>query len=134
MTAVPVFLPGSTIGVMGGGQLGRMLGLAARRMGYQLHSFSPERGTPAGQVADLEVCAQYSDEEAVRTFAKSIDVLTFEFENVPVESIEWAPNTVWYGLPDAYWRFASIDCGKRLSLKPQGCRCQSLYQLKVWLS
>jgi len=90
MTAAPVFLPGSTIGVMGGGQLGRMLGLAARRMGYQLHSFSPERGTPAGQVADLEVCAPYSDEEAVRTFAKGIDVLTFEFENVPVESIEWA--------------------------------------------
>ena len=90
MTAAPVFLPGSTIGVMGGGQLGRMLGLAARRMGYQLHSFSPERDTPAGQVADLEVCAQYSDEEAVRTFAKGIDVLTFEFENVPVESIEWA--------------------------------------------
>ena len=90
MTAAPVFLPGSTIGVMGGGQLGRMLGLAARRMGYQLHSFSPERDTPAGQVADLEVCAQYFDEEAVRTFAKGIDVLTFEFENVPVESIEWA--------------------------------------------
>jgi 5-(carboxyamino)imidazole ribonucleotide synthase len=90
MTAAPVFLPGSTIGVMGGGQLGRMLGLAARRMGYQLHSFSPERDTPAGQVADLEVCAQYSDEEAVRAFAKGIDVLTFEFENVPVESIEWA--------------------------------------------
>jgi 5-(carboxyamino)imidazole ribonucleotide synthase len=90
MTAASVFLPGSTIGVMGGGQLGRMLGLAARRMGYQLHSFSPERDTPAGQVADLEICAQYSDEDAVRTFAKGIDVLTFEFENVPVESIEWA--------------------------------------------
>ena len=90
MTAASVFLPGATIGVMGGGQLGRMFGLAARRMGYRLHSFSADRHTPAGQVADLEVCAQYSDESAVRAFAKGVDVLTFEFENVPVQSIEWA--------------------------------------------
>jgi 5-(carboxyamino)imidazole ribonucleotide synthase len=86
----PVFLPGSTVGVMGSGQLGRMLGLAARRMGYRFHVFSPERHTPAGQVADLEICAEYSDEAAVRAFAKGIDVLTFEFENVPAQSIEWA--------------------------------------------
>ena len=80
--AVPV-LPGATIGVLGSGQLGRMLGLACRRMGYRLHVFSPERDSPAGQVADREVVARYEDLDAVRAFAGAVDVVTFEFENVP---------------------------------------------------
>ncbi len=83
-------LPGSTIGVMGSGQLGRMLAIAARRMGYRIHTFSPDRGTPMGPLVDLEVTAAYDDEAAVTAFAKGIDVLTFEFENIPVESVAWA--------------------------------------------
>jgi len=75
-------LPGATIGVLGSGQLGRMLALAARRMGYRIHTFSPEAETPTGQVADLEVVADYADLEAVRAFARGVDVVTFEFENV----------------------------------------------------
>ncbi|HEX4084448.1 MAG TPA: 5-(carboxyamino)imidazole ribonucleotide synthase [Chthoniobacteraceae bacterium] len=85
-----VFPPGSTIGVMGSGQLGRMLAVAARRMGYRFHVYSPERGTPAGQLADLETAAPYEDRAAVEDFAKGVDVLTFEFENIPVQSVEWA--------------------------------------------
>ena len=85
-----VFFPGSTIGVMGSGQLGRMLAIAARRMGYRVHTFSPEKDTPTGQIADLEVCASYEEEAAVRAFAKGVDVMTFEFENIPVQSVEWA--------------------------------------------
>ena len=85
-----IFLPGSTVGVMGGGQLGRMFAIAARRMGYRVHTFSPDADTPTGQLADLEVVAGYEDEEAVRNFARGIDVLTFEFENIPVQSVEWA--------------------------------------------
>jgi len=85
-----VFLPGSTIGVMGGGQLGRMFAIAARRMGYRVHSFSPDEDTPAGQLCDREVSASYEDADAVRDFAKGIDVLTFEFENIPTQTIEWA--------------------------------------------
>ncbi len=85
-----VFLPGSTLGVMGGGQLGRMFAIAARRMGYRVHTFSPDRDTPSGHIADLEVAARYDDEAAVREFARGIDVLTFEFENIPVQCIEWA--------------------------------------------
>jgi 5-(carboxyamino)imidazole ribonucleotide synthase len=85
-----VFLPGSTIGVMGGGQLGRMFAIAARRMGYRVHAFSPEGDTPTGQLADREVAARYDDEAAVRDFARGVDVLTFEFENIPVQTIEWA--------------------------------------------
>lgn len=85
-----VYLPGSKIGVMGGGQLGRMFAIAARRMGYRIHIFAPEEDSPAGQLADQEVSADFSDEEAVRNFARSVDVLTFEFENIPLQTIRWA--------------------------------------------
>ncbi len=90
MSQPAVFLPGRTIGVMGGGQLGRMFAIAARRMGYRIHTFSPDEDTPTGQLADLEVAASYDDEAAVREFARGVDVLTFEFENIPVRSVEWA--------------------------------------------
>jgi len=76
-------LPGSVVGVLGSGQLGRMFALAARRMGYRVHTFSPDTDTPTGQVADVEVCAEYDDLDAVRKFAGGVRVVTFEFENVP---------------------------------------------------
>ena len=71
------------MGVLGSGQLGRMLALAARRMGYRVHTFSPDSDTPTGQVADVEVTADYDDLDAVRKFAADVRVITFEFENVP---------------------------------------------------
>jgi 5-(carboxyamino)imidazole ribonucleotide synthase len=76
-------LPGATIGVLGSGQLGRMFAIAARRMGYRVQTFSPDRDTPTGQVADREVTADYGDLDAVRAFARGVDLVTFEFENVP---------------------------------------------------
>jgi 5-(carboxyamino)imidazole ribonucleotide synthase len=76
-------LPNSTIGVFGSGQLGRMFAIEARRMGYRVHTFSPESDTPTGQVADYETIAEYEDFDAVKCFARSVDVVTFEFENVP---------------------------------------------------
>jgi 5-(carboxyamino)imidazole ribonucleotide synthase len=81
-----VINPGSTIGVLGGGQLGRMFAMAARRLGYRVHTFAPEHDTPTGQIADVEVVAPYDDVEAVRQFAKRVDVVTFEFENVSAEA------------------------------------------------
>ena len=75
--------PGSTIGVFGSGQLGRMLAMEARRMGYRIHTYSPEHNSPTGQIADLEYAAPYDDAAAVQSFAKGVDALTFEFENVP---------------------------------------------------
>jgi 5-(carboxyamino)imidazole ribonucleotide synthase len=81
-SAQPV-LPGSTIGVLGSGQLGRMFAIAARRMGYRVHTFSPDEDTPTGQVADLEIKAPYEDLDAVCKFANGVSVVTFEFENVP---------------------------------------------------
>jgi len=83
-------LPGATVGVLGSGQLGRMFAIAARRMGYRVHTFSPDADTPTGQVADLEVIAPYDDLDAVRRFAAGVSVVTFEFENVPAPTAEAA--------------------------------------------
>jgi 5-(carboxyamino)imidazole ribonucleotide synthase len=83
----PVILPGRTVGILGGGQLGRMFAIAARRMGYRVHAFDPTRDGPAGQIADVEVIAAYDDIEAARRFAEQVDVVTFEFENIPAETL-----------------------------------------------
>ncbi len=75
--------PGSTIGILGGGQLGRMTGQAARSLGYGFVVFEPQDRCPAGQVADLEINAPYTDESALELLSESSDVITYEFENVP---------------------------------------------------
>jgi 5-(carboxyamino)imidazole ribonucleotide synthase len=85
---VRVIPPGSALGVLGSGQLGRMFTIAARRMGYRVHTFSPDEDTPTGQVADVEVTASYDDLDALRAFASRVDVVTFEFENVPIEAVD----------------------------------------------
>ncbi|MFT5299805.1 MAG: 5-(carboxyamino)imidazole ribonucleotide synthase [Mariniblastus sp.] len=85
-----VIQPGSTLGIFGSGQLGKMTAIAAKQMGYRVHVFSPSSDTPAGQVADLEIQASYTDAEAVADFAKNVDVVTLEFENIPVETLEIA--------------------------------------------
>ncbi|MBS0205985.1 MAG: 5-(carboxyamino)imidazole ribonucleotide synthase [Planctomycetes bacterium] len=79
-------LPGATLGVLGSGQLGRMFAIAARRLGYRVHVLSPDDDTPTGQVADLELRADYLDLDKIADFAKSVSVVTFEFENVPAET------------------------------------------------
>ncbi len=89
-----IVLPGATIGVLGSGQLGRMLALEARRMGYRVHTLSPGVDTPTGQVADLEVSAEYDDLEAIRAFARGVDVVTFEFENVLNDAADAAAEIV----------------------------------------
>src|SRR5256885_4509647 len=79
--------PGKTIGILGGGQLGRMFAIAARRMGYRVHAFDPTQDCPTGQIADLEVNAAYDDLAAAERFARDVDVVTFEFENVPAQTL-----------------------------------------------
>ncbi len=85
---MPVILPGATIGVLGSGQLGRMFAIAARRLGYRVHTFSPDQDSPTGQVADHEVAASYDDLAAVAAFARDTAAVTFEFENVPSATID----------------------------------------------
>jgi len=87
---IPPILPGAAVGVLGSGQLGRMFAIAARRMGYRVHTFSPDEDTPTGQVADLEIQGSYDDLDAVRRFASGVSVVTFEFENVPAATAQAA--------------------------------------------
>ena len=79
--------PGSTIGIMGGGQLGRMTALAAARLGYRCHIFTPEADSPGIQVSAAATIADYDDRAALKSFAEAVNVVTFEFENVPVEAV-----------------------------------------------
>jgi 5-(carboxyamino)imidazole ribonucleotide synthase len=76
--------PGSTIGILGGGQLGRMLAIAAAQLGYRCHIYAPEENSVAVEVAAEFTCKPYNDTDALRAFARSCDVVTYEFENVPV--------------------------------------------------
>jgi len=90
MNAEQLILPGATLGVFGGGQLGRMFAMAAARMGYRVSVFAPEPDCPAGQVAHEHVQAAYEDEQAVARFAERCGAVTIEFENVPVRALELA--------------------------------------------
>jgi 5-(carboxyamino)imidazole ribonucleotide synthase len=82
--AVP---PGSTIGIVGGGQLGRMLALAAARLGYDCHIYAPETDPPAARVAARATRAPYEDLAALRAFADAVEVATYEFENLPADAL-----------------------------------------------
>jgi len=79
--------PGATIGILGGGQLGRMLSVAASRLGLKTHIFEPGTEPPAGQVAHKVTTADYTDLDALSAFARSVDVVTYEFENIPTEAV-----------------------------------------------
>src|SRR4051794_20154049 len=85
-----VFAPGATIGVLGSGQLGRMFALAARELGYRILVYSPENDSPTGQIADDEFSFRYDDLDKIRDFARNVQVITFEFENVPSATTEAA--------------------------------------------
>jgi 5-(carboxyamino)imidazole ribonucleotide synthase len=86
MSALP---PGSVIGILGGGQLARMLALAAAPLGLKCHIFAPETDSPAFHVSASHMVAQYTDESALLEFAAEVDVITYEFENVPVAAVEF---------------------------------------------
>lgn len=84
-----VIPPGGTIGILGGGQLGRMTAMAAARLGYRVHVFTPEADGPCAQVSTAETVAAYDDLTALERFAASVDVVTLEFENVPLATADF---------------------------------------------
>lgn len=84
---MPLLAPGTTIGILGGGQLGRMFCCAASRLGYPVHVYTPEANSPAAQVTNQLTVAAYEDETALANFARAVDVITLEFENIPLESL-----------------------------------------------
>ncbi|MFN7932397.1 MAG: 5-(carboxyamino)imidazole ribonucleotide synthase [Bryobacteraceae bacterium] len=139
-------LPGAAIGVLGSGQLGRMFAIAARRMGYRVHTLSPDSDTPTGQVSDVEITASYDDLDAVRRFARGVSAVTFEFENVPAATAaaaaEFAPvrpagsvlHTTQqrirektflesHGLPVAPFRIVRDAAGLEAAVAELGCPC-----------
>jgi 5-(carboxyamino)imidazole ribonucleotide synthase len=83
------FAPGATIGILGGGQLGRMTAMAAARLGYRVHVFTPEADSPCAQVSAAATVASYDDADALDAFAAAVDVVTLEFENVPLATADF---------------------------------------------
>lgn len=82
-----LIVPGKTIGIIGGGQLGRMMTLSAKEMGYRVGVLDPEANCPTAQVADWQIIAKYNDAEALMELALKCDVITYEFENVDVDAL-----------------------------------------------
>lgn len=80
--------PGSVIGIVGGGQLGRMTAVAAAELGYRVHVFTPESNSPTEQVCEQAIVAAYDDDEAIKAFGEGVDVITFEFENIPAATVQ----------------------------------------------
>ncbi|MBT2572563.1 5-(carboxyamino)imidazole ribonucleotide synthase [Bacillus sp. ISL-51] len=81
--------PGAVIGIIGGGQLGKMMAVAAKQMGYKVAVVDPVKDSPCGQVADVEITAPYNDREAIRKLADISDIITYEFENIDYEALNW---------------------------------------------
>ena len=88
-----ILSPGATIGILGAGQLGRMLAMAALKIGLRCHVYAPETDAPAYDAAHARTVAPYEDEAALRRFAEACDLVTFEFENVP-EIVPRVPRTI----------------------------------------
>jgi len=84
-----VILPGQTIGIIGGGQLGRMMALSAKAQGYRVAVLDPMEDSPCGQVSDICIVASYDDLEAIKQLASVSDVITYEFENIDAEALKW---------------------------------------------
>jgi len=89
MIPATTLAPGAAIGILGGGQLGRMTALAAARLGFRCHVFATEADSPAAQVCGAATVAEFSDREALERFASAVDIATFEFENIPAEAVRW---------------------------------------------
>ncbi|MCL1987077.1 MAG: ATP-grasp domain-containing protein, partial [Firmicutes bacterium] len=82
-------LPYQTIGIIGGGQLGRMMALAAKAMGYYVAVLDPTPNCPCAQVSDIEISAEYNDMTAIKQLAQQSDVITYEFENIDYDALTW---------------------------------------------
>lgn len=145
MKADPI-LPGGTVGCLGGGQLGRMFALAARRMGYRVHTVDPTRDSPTGQVSDREYNASFDDIPTLIEFASGVDVVTYEFENIPVQALDaLAPHVTLrpgrevlyiaqnrrrekeflqaHGFPVVPFRIVLDEAGLRRAVADIGCPC-----------
>ena len=118
----PVIAPGGTIGILGGGQLGRMLAIAAAPLGYRCHIFSPKPGGPAAQVSAAETVGAYDDPSALDAFGAAVDVVTVEFENVPASALERLKTGSRSGRAPARSKLRRTASPKRISCAASGWR------------
>ncbi|MEC1679594.1 5-(carboxyamino)imidazole ribonucleotide synthase [Bacillus mojavensis] len=84
-----IIYPGAVIGIIGGGQLGKMMAVSAKQMGYKVAVVDPVKDSPCGQVADIEITGSYNDLEAIRKLAEISDIITYEFENIDYDALHW---------------------------------------------
>ena len=103
---------GSIVGILGGGQLGRMLSLSASQLGFKTHIYDPDINAPAKQVTNLSSTFEYDDFKNLENFANKVDVITYEFENIPFETIKFCQN-----LKSVYPNYKSLVYAKIESLK-----------------
>ncbi len=109
--------PGDTIGILGGGQLGRMIALSCAQLGLKTHILCPEADSPAFQVSDGHICAAYDDEAALAELARIADVVTYEFENVPLATAQFLSARVPVRPGPARWKSRRTGWRKRPSCR-----------------
>ena len=115
--------PGSTIGILGGGQLGRMLAVAAAQLGYHCHIFAPEEHSVAAELAAQSTAAEYYQSDALEAFAKSCDVISYEFENVPVSCLALIKDIAPLFPPPKALDIAQSRIDEKIFAEEQGARC-----------
>lgn len=115
--------PGSTIGIVGGGQLGRMLAMAAAQLGYRCHIYAPEDAPPAAEVAAFFTRGAYEDEAALRQFGAQVDVVTYEFENVPAAPLAALDSVAPLFPPRRSLEIAQDRLAEKTFIEAQGGRC-----------
>ena len=120
---------GSVIGILGGGQLGRMLSLSASQLGFKTHIYDPDFNAPAKQVTNLSSTFKYDDINNLKNFAKNVDVITYEFENIPLDTIR-----VCQKIKNVYPNSRSLEiCQDRTNEKKNSLTIWELKQLSLLL-
>lgn len=112
----------ATIGIIGGGQLGRMLAVAAAKLGFRTMVLEPQEGCPAAQVCNAQIVAAYDDEAGLKQLAEACDVITYEFENVPLKAAEWLATRVPLFPPAGALAMSQDRLAEKLTLQQMGMR------------
>ncbi|AMW98231.1 5-(carboxyamino)imidazole ribonucleotide synthase [Rummeliibacillus stabekisii] len=133
----PVIVPGQTIGIIGGGQLGRMMAIAAKAMGFRVAVLDPTPNGPCAQVADIEIIGAYDDTEKLQELADPSDVITFEFENISSPALNWLSDYAYLPQGSALLRISQNRIAEKTALKSSGvevapyCVIQTLEELAI---
>ncbi|RHW30942.1 5-(carboxyamino)imidazole ribonucleotide synthase [Neobacillus notoginsengisoli] len=126
-----VILPGGTIGIIGGGQLGRMMALSAKAMGYRVAVLDPTPESPCGQVADDKIIAPYSSQEAMEQLAERSDVITYEFENIDEDALENASRITWVPQGSELLKVAKDRIAEKETITSAGLPVAPYYPVKT---